>query len=663
MIKVYRFISFFGFFILLFLPILAYGQLSKKDSLLEIYSDTEKFSGFDKIQKIDLLNNIANEYRFREPDSLLLFATKSLDLNKDSTYLYGYARAIIHTGDFHSDLGKNKVAFKYYQRVRNLIKEISDPQAQVALLKSVALHDVFIRDYKKMLENTYKAIEICETNDFKLQEALLRHNLGWLYTMNSLHQEALNEYVIADSIWNIIGDVEHKAGTQSNIAFNAIKTGDFDLVLKNAHESRDYFERTHDNLWHSRSTRVLSRYYHTIEEPEIALTWIKKSDSLISLVENPRDELEVFEWYSKIYFALDEFDKASEYSKKTKEYAERFKDTTKLLQSLELLKDISLKNGQIENSLGYFNQYENLKKNYRTDNENNNLAFLRAKQEFDREQMLSEARVQNEISRQNFLIGASVVVVSGLLIIIFLIRRNYQNQRNANKDLKELNEVKDKIFTIIGHDLKSPISTLQEFLDLYNDSELSTSEIKKITPRLKNNVDHSAFTLNNLLTWANNQMNGTITKPKAVAIKMHATQVVELYAEKIESKNINVECVTNPDLKVLVDSDHLDLILRNLISNAIKFTPENGNIKFNGKEQGSRVVFRIEDSGVGLSKSQLSSIMKGSSIIPQIGTNNEKGTGIGLQITKDLLALNNGELNFESALNSGTTAIIILPKA
>ena len=289
--------------------------------------------------------------------------------------------------------------------------------------------------------------------------------------------------------------------------------------------------------------------------------------------------------------------------------------------------------------------------------------MLETQTQFDQEKKLTEFENEKKLAKQKTITYVSIILLIALLIIVLLIRKNALNQKKANLSLKELNDTKDKLFSIIGHDLKAPISTLQELLALYTSEEISEEDVAKLAPQLKQNVDHSSFTLNNLLYWAKAQMNGLTPEAKPILIKEKVCAVYSAYDRKIKSKKIEVLCNIADDQVLLIDPIHFEIILRNITSNAIKYTNHGGIIAFNCKKVDSKSIeISICDNGIGMSKTMVHDLMKKQIVKSSVGTTNEKGTGLGLQIVHELIKINEGSLKIQSKPKAGTCIFLVLPK-
>ncbi|PIQ08258.1 MAG: hypothetical protein COW71_12730 [Ignavibacteriales bacterium CG18_big_fil_WC_8_21_14_2_50_31_20] len=232
-------------------------------------------------------------------------------------------------------------------------------------------------------------------------------------------------------------------------------------------------------------------------------------------------------------------------------------------------------------------------------------------------------------------------------------------------ELKKVNEEKDKFFSIIAHDLKSPFNALlnlSEFLveDL---SDLSMDEIRSFSKEINKSAQSVYDLLLNLLQWAQIKT-GRINKTQE---KIELSKLVRdtlIFLENIASKK-SIKIINNADDLSLIVGDRtmISSVLQNLISNSIKFTKRNGNIFINSEEKDDKIIVHIKDTGIGISKENLNKLFKLDEHVTTIGTANESGTGLGLILCKELLEKNNGKIWVESIEGLGTTFSFSLEKA
>lgn len=229
------------------------------------------------------------------------------------------------------------------------------------------------------------------------------------------------------------------------------------------------------------------------------------------------------------------------------------------------------------------------------------------------------------------------------------------------KQLEEANQVKDKFFTIIAHDLKNPLYNSQAISDLlyHNYDMVSTEEIKGYLKLLNLSLKNASELLNNLLTWASNQLNGLKIQPTPVILSKVLEKVLEGFDINIREKNLIIHTENLKEIILYCDENSLYFILRNLLSNAIKFSHKGGTIYLSAQSSGDSVVITIRDEGIGMNenvKKNLFSLVTTSSK----GTSGEKGSGLGLVLVKELIEKNNGQITFESQEGKGTTFYITL---
>jgi two-component system sensor histidine kinase/response regulator len=240
----------------------------------------------------------------------------------------------------------------------------------------------------------------------------------------------------------------------------------------------------------------------------------------------------------------------------------------------------------------------------------------------------------------------------------------YQEQiEEKNKELEKLNGEKQKLFSIISHDLRSPIGQLKNSLDLVNKEYISADTFKKISANLSSEVDQLHSTLDNLLKWSISQFQGIKAVPEKIALTDTIKELTPLFKQLIENKNISLN-IKDVDFSVFADPDHLMLILRNLVSNAIKYSQQDGVITILAKETAVRnIVIEIADNGIGMDAETQASVFSSTYMVSHTGTSNEKGTGLGLKLCKEFIDKNNGQIWVESFEEKGTTFYISLPAA
>lgn len=230
-------------------------------------------------------------------------------------------------------------------------------------------------------------------------------------------------------------------------------------------------------------------------------------------------------------------------------------------------------------------------------------------------------------------------------------------------DLEQLNNIKDKMFSIIAHDLRTPFANLKGMLMLLDLDPNYPQDLKMVGKDIQKKVGVLDNTLNNLLTWAMSQMQGETSEKQNLDVNAIIEVKKDLFKNSLENKNIQMDIQIPANTKIYADPNHFKAILRNLIGNAIKFTREGGKIGVNILPKDNKVQIAISDTGVGMSPEKLKELFTIKPSLSTKGTNNEKGTGLGLLICKDFVTKNQGNIYVESTENVGTTFFVELLKA
>ncbi|MGI8950406.1 MAG: sensor histidine kinase [Chitinophagaceae bacterium] len=254
-----------------------------------------------------------------------------------------------------------------------------------------------------------------------------------------------------------------------------------------------------------------------------------------------------------------------------------------------------------------------------------------------------------------------------------LIRRNAIVKKNAssldqlnkaisrqNQKLEEENKMKDKLLSIISHDLRHPLVNTKSILDLINEKLIDSAETEELLKQLESQYVRSLNLLDNLLYWIRGQMKGVKIQQTKISIYSLLNSLIEEQRLPIQTKKLYVNNLINQNLELFAEKEMLRIIFRNLLNNAIKFSGEKGEISFSSVIRDGFAYIMIKDNGIGMSREVLEKIN-----VPQYftlrGTFNEKGSGFGLILVRDLIAKHNGELLIESVPGKGSTFAVKLP--
>lgn len=237
-----------------------------------------------------------------------------------------------------------------------------------------------------------------------------------------------------------------------------------------------------------------------------------------------------------------------------------------------------------------------------------------------------------------------------------------QTLKNQTIELQQLNDLKDKYFSIISHDLKGPIFGIKELIHLTNSGLVSGEEFMDMLPEVSRNMEQVALLLENLLAWSSSQLKGELVRLEEFDIHKTLTQQKDILERIANEKKVEILIDAQAKSKVRADKNMIELVVRNLINNAIKFSKHGGKINISTHDGQEFVKICIEDHGKGISEENLSKIHHGISFTT-IGQNNESGTGLGLILVNDYIKKNHGQLEVYSVEEKGTKFCMKLPIA
>ncbi len=256
-------------------------------------------------------------------------------------------------------------------------------------------------------------------------------------------------------------------------------------------------------------------------------------------------------------------------------------------------------------------------------------------------------------------------VYSGLIILIRDIteRVTIENKlRLQSEQLLAMNKLKDRLFSIIAHDLRGPLINLNEIINMLDEGMLTDEEFRSFVPQLSRNIGYTTGLLENLLFWSKSQLQGEVVKPVHFNVKEVTNNILELFENIVSEKEISIDNNIDPERIVYADKDMIQLVIRNLVSNALKFSKRGGSITLSSRMEGNNSIICFKDMGVGISESDQKKLFELETFTTR-GTDNEQGTGLGLLLCRDFIEKNGGKIWVESELGKGSKFCVQIPNA
>ncbi len=660
----------FLFFILNFSTI--YSQ-KRKDSLISLIIKKENSPNFSKkdTSYINTLQKLAFEYEFSTSDTLLTFSKKALEYSTSINYEKGKSLAYFGISAYYLEKGKDSLVLNYLNKSKQIATKNRDTVLLLRISNYSAIQYDHIGDSAKSLKEYLESEKLALKYNNKVILLTIYENIGVTYSHKKLYDKAIFYYKKAKKIALEIND-EMGIGTSScNLTRAYIGTNNLELAKKNIDLGIKTVTELELEDWVGYAYKLKGDINLKEEKYDDALSWYKKSETIQLKTNYDIGKMDLFNCIAKVYVKKNEIHLAKDYAIKACKLAKEIKYPRGISDASETLSSIYEKLNDPSNALKYHHLFKKMSDSVSKSEQLISITFIDIENKHKEEQ---EALINSnnlEVSKQRKILYFFLITIFILAIIGTLIIRNLNTQKKLSEALKIKNETlvfsekelmknnltKDKLFSIIGHDLRGPILSLKQLLQETEDEKV----IKRFIPKLKNDVEHIHFTLNNLLIWGKTQMKGFKIFQKQINLHTIASNNIKLFTDIIEKKELNILLQIPDNSYAFADEDHIDLILRNILNNAIKFTPKGGVITISSKQNNNRIETTVADTGKGISKNDIHKIFNDNEHFSTYGTNNEKGTGLGLSLCKEMIELNKGEIWVKSEENIGSSFTFTLP--
>ncbi|MFZ6665916.1 tetratricopeptide repeat-containing sensor histidine kinase [Peijinzhouia sedimentorum] len=658
------FFTFSIFYIFLFGNIAAYSQnsSSKIDEILSMKDGMEKLDAY-----LQVIRTIHTNY----PDSTLALTPDALRLAQLQKDKLKEAEVLYSESIAQSVKGLTSDAIDAARLALNAAKSTGDMLYESRIISHLGTIYGDIGNYAEAAKLFDQALKISEKQNDSLGVINGYLRLGVIQSFQNQDKEAIDYYNQSLEIARAYKRTNSIRSILNNIGISYAKQNLFEQALIYFHEAEELEREGEPNI--SNFTQLLGNigqaYYHTKNYNE-SLKYLKEAEEITqanSSSINPTVKINNNVNFGKLYMAIGQNDQAEIYLNDALAISNDYNYLPGKQTANEQLTEFYISTGDFEKALKRaeiandlrdsiynaekFEIIENLKTRYEVEKKDAELTLLAD---------LNESR-----TFQRNLMGFLTIVI---MILFGFMYRNYTNKIKSNKELmtkqeelEETNRMKNKLFSIIGHDLRGPFQGLLGGLLLIQDGAFSDAEKKDFIQRLIESGKATHEVLESLLIWGKAQ--SFESNPEKLNSKKLIEDCIKPYKEAARQKNITLVNNAEEEFNVLVDYKEFEFVLRNLINNAIKYTHPDGQVSVNTKSIGEKLKIDIIDNGVGIPSYRLPGIFELDQIQSTTGTKNEAGSGLGLVVCHDLITKNKGEIMVESEQGHGSKFSIILPLA
>jgi len=640
------------------------NSLKQRIELLQANENYQKDTVY-----IDLLYALGKEISVYNLDSLLLLAKESIALSQAINYVKGETQGLINMGSYYSEIGDHDQAIDYFSKAVSKAKSVSSNTELLKAKNLLAIEYEYTDKYAMALREYLEGIEIAKKLKDKGFLSTFYVNASNLYADQGDIEQCIYLLKLAEENNKLVSEDYVKGLTLANLAASYIEIGDFDIAEDYVNESIALFEKIKLESWQMYAYELKASLYYERNLPNLALQWFNKSEKIHESIEQTRYKIPLYNGLAKTYFKLKDFQASEDYALKALAISKKINLLDDRDISLELLYKIKKETNNSKVALTYLEELKTLSDTLNSKKNEKELRILKSNLEFDQEKERYILENEKRLSKQQSYLYGAILIILMFSIIIFILKKNNKVQNKLNEELTKkeaylnnANNTKSRLFSIIAHDLRGPINSVNSIFDLLASKKIEVQELYELAPQLKKNMNGVSSILNNLLAWGQTQMNNMITKPEVNNIYTLVKQNIALLSETADQKSITLTNEVEEEVLTWSDINQIDIVIRNLLSNAIKFTPNDGNIRVGAREKANHWEIFVKDTGVGISQEMLPKIFNTQETFTTYGTDNEKGTGLGLVLCQEMVENNNGTIWVESTKGKGTSFYFTIPK-
>ena len=594
------------------------AQTSKIDSLEQILNS-------DKLknpEKAELLIKLARAYLYEDSAKCRAYAMESLQLAQNSGIKLAEAKAYSALGNFYSVYQLPYLAHAYHINAEEIYLEVDDKESLYHHFSNLMRSFYDYREYENAAYYANKVLLLAiERKDWEM-EMIARYVLGDSRFRDDFGQESLDYFL--------------------NLYHRSLQLDD-SLQIK-------------QDITITIAGRCARTYIRGMNRPDKALPYLYQIRA--SYLKNDFKPFFIFIYneLAEAHAMMHNIDSAEYYNRKAMD-SER---TINLLARVYYTKaKIDSLKGDYLSAMANYQKYHHISDSLAKEDASTEKARIKVWHEFDQKD-LEKKFLQQEYQKERKMTLRLEIALVAILMLLFLTVFFYRKLTKTNHEMKELHKVKDKLFSVVAHDLRSPVSALVSILKLAETEQLNAEEKTQLFKDISCRVDNTHNLLENLLRWAKSQMQGIISTPVYFDVQGESRLVTDSLQEIAANKKIVLENRIKQQ-QVYADRDMFAVVIRNLTTNAIKYTHAGGEVILGSELSGDILVVSVKDTGTGMSQEVQDKLFKLSETKSQHGTDNESGAGLGLVMCADFVKANNGRIWYTSKQGEGSTFFFSVP--
>lgn len=573
-----------------------------------------------------------------------------------------------------------KKALDHAHEALDLAKKNNNRKLEAEVTRMIGVMYLHFAYHSEGLEWTQRALLLSQEIDFDEGVGFCYDSFGVTYYYQKKYIQAEEYFQNALKIFEKINHTEGIGYVYTHLVWIYRETNRLELALDAGHKALDARKKFGDMRLYANTIRDISQIYDKKGDLKTALEYMWRAIGIMEKIDKKPFIDEHYQVMSMIWYKHNP-DSALHYAGLAYQYADLRGDKRQKVLIYDLYAKIYKDRKDYTNAFKYQTLHYQYQDSVYNDNIARNNASLEARFEYKQrekiwlaQQKQREAETKLQIQQQWWLIYFMLLIVGFLAALFFVYYTNSREKQRLNELLDEQNQelemqaeillesnlFKDKLFSIISHDLRAPLGQVQGTLEILQSGVLEQEEFEEILPTLLRNTLTTMDLLDNLLLWAKTQIQGQSVDRQYFDIQDIVDKNIKLFLSGAIQKGIMLKSNFHTQMQVFGDRNMIDLVLRNFINNAIKFCEEDDAISIEAEEVENMLHVCVHDTGTGISAENVEKLLT-DKIFTEKGTAGEKGTGLGIKLCKDFILKNKGKFWIESEVGKGSKFYFSVP--